>query len=60
MRAASRPVGQIHEHADPPHLLALLRRDASGHAAIAPPRSVINSRRRISAPKLGTSIVSFL
>ena len=27
-------------------------RAASGHAAAAPPRRVMNSRRRISAPKL--------
>ena len=40
------------QNADPPHALGPLRRAASGHAAAAPPRSVINSRRCMSAPKL--------
>jgi hypothetical protein len=36
-----------HEHADAPHAVALLRaRAANGHVA-APPRNVMNARRRI-------------
>jgi len=33
------------KHADVPHLLLLLPAHASGHAAAAPPSSVMNSRR---------------
>ena len=39
------------EHADTPNAVGLLALAASGHAA-APPRSVMNSRRLMSAPKL--------
>ena len=36
--------GQRREHADAPHLLPLLRAEASGHGRAAPPSKVMNSR----------------
>ena len=43
--ASGSSAGEVPEHADPPHPLALLRARRSGHAAAAPPSSVMNSRR---------------
>ena len=37
--------GRGHEHADASHAFACCARAASGHAAAAPPSSVMNSRR---------------
>ena len=47
--------GERHEHADAPHPLGLLRARGERPCYAAPPRSVMNSRRRIAFPKLGTS-----
>ena len=38
-------LGIRHQHADPPHPSGCCARAASGHAAAAPPSSVMNSRR---------------
>src|SRR5262249_29870728 len=44
--------GHIHQHADAAHPLALLRaRAGSGHAAAAPPSSVMNSRLFNRSPR---------
>jgi hypothetical protein len=32
----------IHQHADPPHASGRYARTANGHAAVAPPSSVMN------------------
>ena len=46
--------GRGHEHADAPHRArACCARAASGHAAAAPPSSVMKSRRLMSAPCSG-------
>ena len=50
--------GRVHEHADAPHALSLLRPRRERPCCAAPPRSVMNSRRRISTPSSGAGIVS--
>src|SRR5262245_23343405 len=41
---------KAHQHADQPHPARLLRARREGHAAAAPPRTVMNSRRFTIAP----------
>ena len=45
-------LGKAHQHADPSHPLGLLRARRERPRATAPPRRMMNSRRRISSPKL--------
>ena len=62
MRAHSQPAGALSYHGSPErsgHFVVPMRRipagccarTASGHAAVAPPTSLMNSRRLIAAPK---------